>query len=141
MPPPWQAPQQPSGLRNAAGVLLLVGAILAAVGAVMLLLVTILFSVVLAELGSMAGTPGPIGFIAWFYGAFGLLAAAGSACGFVAWHKANQDDLHGAFVWGLVGSLLPPVNILSLLGAIFAKTCPEGEAQSRRPHPSAPQVR
>lgn len=138
---PWQIPPQQSGLRKASGILLLVGAILAAVGAVMLLLLTILFSVVLSEIAADAGEPIPIAFIGWFYGAFGVLAAAGSVCGFVAWSKANRNDLHGAFVWGLVGSLLPPVNILSLLGAIFAKTCPESDAQSRGPYQSAPQVR
>lgn len=142
-PPTWQTPPQQSGLRKASTILLLVGAILSAVGAFLMLLFTILFSVVFSRIAAEAGPGvGGFGFFLWFYGAFGLLAAVGSALGFVAWRKAARDDLHGAFVWGLVGSLLPPLNVVSLLGAIFAKVCPEGEAQSRgAAPPPAPQVR
>jgi hypothetical protein len=142
-PPTWQAAPQQSGLRKASAILLLVGAILAAISSVLMLVFTLLFSVVFARLTEETGAEG-FGVFLWFYGIFGVLAAAGSVCGFVAWRKAARDDLHGAFVWGLVGSLLPPLNIVSLLGAIFAKVCPEGEAQAQArgaARPPAPQVR
>jgi hypothetical protein len=134
-PPPWATagPPQQSGLLKACTILLLVGAILAVVGAFLMLVFTALFGFVLAAFqdegrGDM-GFPAVIGI---FYGAFGLLLLASAVCGFIGWRKAGQGDLQGAFVWGLVASLLPPVNILLLLGAIFAKTCPEAEAAVAR---------
>lgn len=129
-PPTWQAaPPQPSGLLKAGTILLLVGAILSAVMAVMALAMTLFMGLVLAEL-SQDAFPGA--WFTFFYGGFGLLLVAGAVCGFVAWRKAQSGDLQGAFVWGLVGSLLPPLQVLLLLGAIFAKVCPEAEAAAAR---------
>lgn len=139
-PPPagraWPAYPGPSGLLKAARILLLVGAILAAVGAFLVLAMSLVLGAVFAEVedpAEEAGAPaGAIfGFLLGFYGLFGVLSLAGSACGFVAWRKAERGDLSPAFVWGLVASLLPPVNIILLLGAIFCKTCPEADAQAR----------
>ena len=127
-------------MRKASTILLLVGAILAAVGAFFMLFFTLFFSAIFSELSSESGAPEGIpSMIFGFYGLFGLLGAAGSVCGFVAWRKASNGDLASAFVWGLVASLLPPLNIVMLLGAIFAKVCPEAEAQARAP--AAPQAR
>jgi len=128
-PPPSWAPAPQSGLLKAGIVLLLVGAILSAAMALMALAMTAFIGVVFAEL-SQEAFPGA--FITLFYGGFALLLAGGSVCGFVGWRKAQAGDLSGAFVWGLVGSLLPPLQILLLLGAIFAKVCPEAEAAAAR---------
>ena len=136
-PAPWPRPE--SGLLKAGKILLLVGAILSAVGAVMMIGMSLLMSAVMSEL--MEGTeadpdaPGfPPAFFLLYYGGWGLLAAAGSVCGFLAWRKASAGDLAGGFGWGIAAGCLPPVNVLALLGAIFVKVCPEAEA---KPAPAA----
>lgn len=136
-PPAWQPPYPawpapgPSGLLKASGVLLLVGSILSAVGAGFLLLMAAFMGVVFGNL-SESGGPGMVpGFIAAFYAIIAVVAAAGAVCGFIAWRKV-PGDLDSAFVWGLVGAILQGVNVVTLLGAIFAKTCPEAEAAAAR---------
>jgi hypothetical protein len=142
-PAPSWAPAPPqSGLLKAGTILLLVGAILSAAMALLALAMTLFMGFVLAEISEEV-FPGAL--FTLFYGGFGLLMVAGAVCGFVAWRKAQAGDLSSAFVWGLVGSLLPPLQILLLLGAIFAKVCPEAEAAAARsrqawapPPPSPP---
>jgi hypothetical protein len=145
-PPTWQAaPPQQSGLLKAGTILLLVGAILSAVGGGLTLLMALFMGAVFGALSSeVDGGMWAGGLIAGFYGIFALLLIAGSVCGFVAWRRAGRGDLQGAFVWGLVASLLPPLNVLLLLGAIFAKVCPEAEAAAARQRqgwPPPPQAR
>jgi hypothetical protein len=127
---PW--PGRPSGLLKASGILMLVGAILSAAGAVLLLVVGLFFAAIFSGLEAEEGPFSFTSLIAGFYVVYGLVSGAGAACSFVAWGRISRLDLHGGFVWGLVGSLLPPLNILTLLGAIFAKTCPEAEAAAAR---------
>ena len=128
-----------SGLSKASKILLLVGAILSAGLAVMMVGMAIFMGVVFSEFEAEAQEqdpsfrfPGPL-FLA-FYGIWGLLYAAGAVCAFIGWRKASAGALDSGFVWGLVGSLLPPFNVVILLGAIFAKVCPEAEAKA---HPAA----
>jgi hypothetical protein len=125
-------------MSKAATILLLVGAILSAVGAFFFLLMVAFIGAIFSGLPT-EGTGFPFGFIAGFYGVIGILVAAGSVCAFVGWRKASQGDFQGGFVWGLIGALLPPVQIVTLVGAILAKVCPEAEAQARPQAP--PQVR
>lgn len=133
-PPPQPPPAAPaqSGLLKAAVILLLVGAILYAAMAAFILGFALLFGVMFAALGA-EGEPGLLGgvVVGIIYGIWGLFAAAGAICGFIGWRKASRGDLDGGFLWGLVGSLLPPLNIVGMLGAIFLKACPEHEAQER----------
>ncbi len=96
--------------------MLLVGAILGAVGAV--LLVGLAFG--MAELMEALDAPraGAVGYV---YGVLGLMQGVGAALGFVAYTKAKEGDMNGAFTFGLIASMLPPLRILLLLGAIFCK--------------------
>ena len=142
---PGQRMDQRSGLAKASGILLLVGAILQAVGAAFALGFTALFATIMGRIEESAVTarqpPFPISLFLWIYGIMGLLLAAGSVLGFVAYGKTRKGDWQGAFVWGLVGCLLPPVSVLGLLGAIFAKVCPEAEGRQpgwQQPWPPQP---
>lgn len=133
-----QPHQPPSGMYNAATILLLVGAILQAVGALFFVGMGVFMGAVFDSVGEEVGR-GPGWIVGGLYIAMGLLAAVGAVFGFLAHRDARRGDAHGAFVLGLVAALLPPVQLLLLLGAIFAKVSPEGEAASRlrgsgRPH-------
>ena len=128
---------------------MLVGAILSAAGAVLIIGMGLLFGSVFGALESSASGSEGMPFsalIGGFYVVYGVVAAAGAVCQFVAWGKISRRELQAGFVWGLVGALLPPLNILALLGAIFAKTCPEAEAASQQSQqrygwPPPPQAR
>lgn len=148
-PAPLATPASPpvrvgeSGLSKASKILLLVGAILSTGLAVMMVGMAIFMGAVFSEFEAEAQEqdpsfrfPGPL-FLA-FYGIWGLLYAAGAVCAFVGWRKASAGDLDSGFVWGLIGSLLPPFNVVILLGAIFAKVCPEAEAKAHSAAGSAP---
>ncbi|MCA1818931.1 MAG: hypothetical protein LC620_02575 [Halobacteriales archaeon] len=128
---------QMSGLAKASGVLLLVGAILQAVGSVFFVLAVVLLGSVFGSLQDAPGKPHfPFEVILWIYGILGAFLVAGSICSFVAYGRARKGDWQGAFVWGLVGCLLPPVSVVGLLGAIFAKVCPESEGRPQRQAPT-----
>lgn len=131
-PPPyqgWQDPNRQSGLLKASRILLLVGSILAAVGAGFLLLMATFMGLIFGSVSD--GGAGAFGIVFVMYGIFALFLGAGAICGFVAWKK-TPGDLDAAFVWGLVGAILQGVNVVTLLGAIFAKACPEAEAAAAR---------
>ncbi|MCA1818585.1 MAG: hypothetical protein LC620_00785 [Halobacteriales archaeon] len=125
----------PSGLLKAGTILLLVGGILQAVGAALLLLYGTLFGTLVARLGRSSVEAEPPILFALFL-VLGLLVAAGSVMAFLAYGRAKAGDTQAAFVRGLVGALLPPVQAVTLVGAILCKVSPEGEA--RLPVPSAP---
>ena len=105
------------GLEKASTILLLVGAILSGIGAVFLLLLTFGMGALFAALDAEADAA----VVLAVYGGLSLILSVGAILTFVAWNKARQGDWDGAFVLGLIGSLLPPVQIVQLLGAIFAK--------------------
>jgi hypothetical protein len=127
-----------SGLLKAGTILLLVGAILQAVGAVVLMLYAILWGAIVRAMARRAGgtgsTPLP-GFLSILFVALGILLAVGSLMSFLAHGRARAGDANAAFVRGLVGSLLPPVQIVPLVGAILCKVSPEGEGHGRPPVP------
>ena len=138
-PPAW--PRAESGLLKAGKILLLVGSILSAVGAVMMIGMSFFMAAVFSEFaeGADPEAPGfPPTFFLVFYGGWGLLAAAGSVCGFLSWRKATAGDLSGGFGWGIAAGCLPPINVVALLGAIFVKVCPEAEARPAAPAWQAP---
>ena len=116
-----------SGLYKAGTILLLVGAILHAVGAVLL----VGFSLFFFALGSRFEEGQPLGFMGAFYLGFGLLMAVGTVFAFTAHARATRGEAHGAWIHGLVASLLPPLQVVTLLGAIFVLVSPEGEAGQR----------
>ena len=45
--------------------------------------------------------------------------------------EGRAGDAHGAWVKGLVSSLLPPLHVVNLIGAILCLVIPEGEAAKR----------
>ena len=130
LPPMQPTPAGQSGMLKAGTVLLLVGAILHTVAAFFL----ILFSVFMIAIGGAfaeeegAFVPAMIGIV---YLVIGVVLALGSYFGFSAWRKAQRNELHGAWIHGLVSALLPPVQVITLLGAIFLLVCPEHDAQEK----------
>lgn len=105
------------GLGQAGNILLLVGAIFAAIGAVFFGLFAIGFGALFAAL-----TDEPEGaFFGIFYGLFALLYVASAALNFIAYNRSRENDADGAFLFGLIAAMLPPVRIFTLLGAIFCK--------------------
>lgn len=122
--------QNPSGMLKAGQILLLVGSILQAVGAGFLLIFAIFFSAILGAAADPSGAdPRLTGVIlASVYGIMGVLAGIGCIFGFLAHGRAKAGNLGGAFAFGLTASLLPPLQIVLLLGAIFCKVSPEASA-------------
>lgn len=102
-------------LAKPGAILLLVGAIVSAAGALLMIGLLIGIQALLEALDGEA-----VG-ISWVYGIIGLLLAIGSALGFIGYRRANAGDLDGAFKFGLACALMPPLQILPLIGAIFCK--------------------
>lgn len=103
-------------LSKAGEVLLLVGAILSAVGALFMVMLAVGMTALFAALGEPEGA-----WISILYGAFAVLMVGSAIFGFMGWNRARAGDLSGGFLFGLISSLLPPVQIIPLLGAIFCK--------------------
>ena len=127
--PPAQPMQ--SGMLKAGTILLLIGAIMHMIGAFFL----IIFSVFMIGLGSaFEDDSGEVLFpvlFGLFYLLFGVVLAVGGFFGFSAWKQAKANQLHSAWIRGLVSSLLPPLQLITLLGAIFILVSPEHDAQER----------
>lgn len=120
-----QAPE--SGMKKAGTILLLVGAIVSLVGVLFLVAILGLLRILTGNEGTDEMFLG-IGLV---YGILALLMVASSILGFLAYGKARRGDLHGAWILGLVSSLLPPVQAITLIGAILCMVCPEHDAQQR----------
>jgi hypothetical protein len=133
-PSPWQLPPQPSGLLKAGTILLLVGAILAAVATFFLLVASIFMLAIGQSLLSDGESALGLRLAGGIYLGLSLLTAVGCALGFSAWTRAKAGDTRSAFVRGLVSSLLPPLQVVTLIGAILVKVSPEGEAAQAAPH-------
>jgi hypothetical protein len=112
---------------KAGTILLLVGGILHVIGAVGL----VAFSALYFGLGSMFDDSAVMTVIGVVYVVLGLVAGVGAVFAFLAHGKATRGDAHGAWVNGLVAALLPPLQLVTLLGAIFCLVSPEGEAAKR----------
>lgn len=141
-PAPTAAPQQTwtnpphhpqrSGLFKAGEIMLLIGAILHTVGAGMLLVGGAILLLVGRALRDSAFPTAVVGTV---YLVAGVLLAIGSFFAWSAWKRAKAGDAHTAWVRGLVASLLPPLQVVSLVAAILCKVSPEGEAQARAKAP------
>ena len=108
--------------------LLLVGAILAAFGTVFLVAAGIVILTLDRELMGDNEAYFPGTFIGAIYLGLAGLSAIGCVFGFLAYARAQDGDWHGAWVFGLVSALVPPLQVVPLLGAIFCLVSPEGEA-------------
>lgn len=104
------------GLRKAAEVLFLVGGILAGLGALMMVFFALGMGILFSSIGEQGAT-----FIPLIYGGLAVVMVAGTAASLVAWNKARAGDWDAAFVWGLVGAMLPPVQLIPLIAAVFCK--------------------
>jgi hypothetical protein len=128
------AAASPSGLLKAGTILLLIGAILGAVGAVFLAIAAIvLMSLGDNLVGGETDSTFPATIVGVIYLVLAVLIAVGSFCGFKGWRLASSGNASAAFGWGLAGALLPPVQLLPLIGAILVKVSPEGEAAAKGP--------
>lgn len=128
-PPP--NPTQPSGLLNAGTILLLVGAILSCVGALALVVFGAFFTImlgVLAESDEAIIVPIIMGIV---YIGGGLLMGVGAIFGFRGYGRAKAGDAHAGWINGLVSALLPPLQVVNLIGAVLCMVSPEGEAAKR----------
>ena len=112
-----------SNLLRAAEVLLVVGPVLQLCAAALILLLW------------FGSGPWMWAFVAFLaYPAVALLAVAGAIVGFQANARASRGDLRGAFRRSLLSSMLPPVQLLTLVGAILLRICPEAKgAQGEQP--------
>jgi hypothetical protein len=116
-----------SGLLKAGTILLLVGGILQAVGSVILVLYGAFFAALVNKSGAPTGIPAVF---SWLFVALGVVGAVGCLMTFLSYGRAKAGDPQGAFVRGLVGSLLPPLHVVTLIGAILCKVSPEGEGRA-----------
>lgn len=91
-----------SSLSVVGTILLLVGAIVSTVGAALA-----------SFLGFTAGQPVVM--------VVAALLAIGAVFGFLAWRKAAAGQLGPAFRFGLTSALLPPLQVVQLVGAILVK--------------------
>lgn len=105
------------GLGQAGNILLLVGAIFAALGAVFFGLFAIGFGALFAALTNEPEAA----FIGFLYGGLAMLYAVSAVLNFIAYNRSRENDADGAFLFGLIASMLPPVRVFTLLGAIFCK--------------------
>lgn len=108
-----------TSLAVAGTVLLLVGAIVSTAGTVLVFF-----------FGFTAGQP--------FMMVVAALLAIGAVLGFVAWRKAAAGQLGPAFGLGLASALLPPIQVLQLVGAILVKVADANAAQARAASPQSP---
>lgn len=120
-----QAPR--SGLAQAGGILLLIGAILAALSVFLMLGMFAMMTWMGNTFADEPGMMGFPGFMAWMYLGFGVLSVGGAIVGFIAWSRQREGDLRGAGILGIVASLLPPVQTLILVGAILCMVSPEAQ--------------
>jgi hypothetical protein len=116
---------------KAGTILLLVGSILDIAGAFFLVLVGTLMLALGRNFLGDGDASFPFAVIGALYLVLGVLLAAGALVGFGAWGRAKAGDARGGWVRGLVASLLPPIRLLTLVGAILCLVSPEGEAQGR----------
>ena len=123
----------PSGLLKAGTILLLIGAILQTLLAALLVGVAIVMLLIGQAVFGEEGGAIPFVVIGVFYLLFGLMLAVGAVFGFYGYGRAKAGDARAAWVRGLVSALLPPVHVVSLVGAILCLVSPEGEAQGRQP--------
>lgn len=116
---------------KAGTVLLLIGAILHVVVAFFLVVV----SAFLLAMGGLEDEDTGEAIVPVFVGAIYLFLSVvlgvGGVFGFSAWRKAKANDLHRAWIHGLVSALLPPLQLVTLLGAIFVMVSPEHDLQEK----------
>lgn len=122
-----------SGLAQAGEILLLVGAIMRTVG-VLFMLVYMLIMVGLFT--SIDGSPGPGAMFDAFGGMFVtmmilivVMMVASVPVGFVGWQKARSGAYRTGGILGIVASMLPPVDVILLLGGIFLMVSDEAKAE------------
>lgn len=123
----------PSGLLKAGTILVLVGGILSAIGALFITLAAIvLLAVGNNLLGGESDATFPATVVGSIYLGLGVLLAVGSVFGFLGYQAAKRGDVHAGWVKGLVCALLPPLQAIPLIGAILLLASPEHEATRPR---------
>ena len=131
-----------TGLLRAGEILLLVGSILHAISAAILVLSGILLFGFGAS--SSSGEQPVIDVLAFLgpiriaYTVLGIVSLGGAIVGFMAYGRARSGDAGAAFAFGLTSALLPPLAIVQLIGAILCKVSPEGTAQATGAPPTRP---
>jgi hypothetical protein len=134
-PSPWATHAAPSGLFKAGRILLLIGAILHPIGSFFLVVVGALMLVIGVNVFGDGKATFPFAVIGTVYLILGIVLAIGAVFGYLAHASAKAGQAHRAWVRGLVSSLLPPLQVVTLVGAILCMVSPEGEAQKRAQSP------
>lgn len=117
-----------SSLFKAGRIFLLIGAIMSAFGALFLLAASIfLLTVGNNILGGESGSAFPATVVGWLYLGLGALLVVGCVFGFRAYGAAKAGDARRAWINGLVAALLPPLQIVPLVGAILCLVSPESQ--------------
>ncbi len=122
-------------MTKAGEILLLVGSIMQVVASAVVVIMAIVLAVVGASTSSSSSPNAGAIFRALpiVYGIFGAIGIVGSVFGFLSYGRAKRGDLSGAFAFGLTASLLPPLQVVLLMGAIFCKVGAKPTAGSAPP--------
>jgi hypothetical protein len=123
-----------SGLLRAGEILLLVGAFLQLAYAVLMLGFGVMVGWVRDAQAAGSVTPFPSWFVPLYF-VLGALGLAGCVLTFLAYRAVGRGEPRHAFMLGLAGSLLPPVQVVPLLGAILCKVSPESGQAVRQGRP------
>jgi ABC-type dipeptide/oligopeptide/nickel transport system permease component len=116
----------------------------AKIGKILILVAVILSILVIIVLGFIAGIVWSVGQVTgfgimmslpqWILIALIILKLAGTAMGIVALYYAGRDDFSRAGIFAVVSCVLPPLDLVMLIGGIF---CLIGrEANTARSVPS-----
>jgi hypothetical protein len=101
--------------------LLLAGIVVGAAG---LFIATVFLLFVLPSLGF----PHPVLFlILLFAGIIGVIKLAGVLVGVLAYRAASRRDLRKAGILGIIASVLPPFDLIMLIGGILCTIRPESK--------------
>lgn len=111
-----------SGSLRAGGIVLLVGAIIQ-------VLTALAVAVLVLLMGRVDMPPGiPAGLVQVAYAVLAGLLAIGAGVAFWAYADHRKGRVRPAWIKGLVASLLPPVQVVTLLGAVLCFASPEAQA-------------
>jgi MFS family permease len=125
-----------SGLATAGRILLLVGAIMSLLGACFLLGLITLLQLLGERAPPANGTGQELQVMGLVYGILALVLVVGAVFGYLAYRFASRGQWRQAWTYGFVAALVPPLQLIPLLGAIFCLVSPEGEQARNAPKAS-----
>lgn len=113
-----------SGEAKVGKILMLIGLIMGIFGAIVCI---ILGAVILAFSTSELVEQTGLSLFGGFYLVWGILMAIGAVLTIIAYKKASENNFHKAGILALIGSLIPPLNLFGLIGAILCMLSKEAK--------------